>query len=63
MAARASARFADTLPAFNPSGNLAREKARVCALTFTWSEGDGHPTDAGYRAIASAVWVASGYTH
>jgi len=63
VAAAARARFADTFPAFNPQGSLAREKARICALTFTCSEGDGHPTDAGYRAIAAAVIAASGYTH
>ena len=64
VAARANARFADTFPAFNPQGNLVREKARICALTFACSpkyRGDPHPTDAGYRAIAAAVWAASGY--
>jgi lysophospholipase L1-like esterase len=54
-------RFADVFPIFNPQGSLAREKARVCALTFICSRGDGHPTDAGYRAIAAVVWTASGY--
>jgi hypothetical protein len=59
----AKARFADTFSAFNPHGSLAREKAGICALTFVCSEGDGHPTDAGYRVIAAAVLMASGYTH
>jgi hypothetical protein len=54
-------RFANPFPAFNPQGNPARERARICALTFICSEGDAHPTDAGYRAIAAAVWDASGY--
>jgi lysophospholipase L1-like esterase len=58
----AKVRFADTFPVFNPQGNLTREKARICALTFTCSQDDPHPTDAGYRAIAAAVWAASGYT-
>jgi lysophospholipase L1-like esterase len=58
------AHFADTFPVFNPQGNLAREKARICALTFACSAGgDPHPTDAGYRAIAAAVFAASGYAH
>jgi lysophospholipase L1-like esterase len=57
----AKGRFADVFPTFNPHGSLAREKARVCALTFICSRGDGHPTDAGYRAIATVVWAASGY--
>ena len=62
VAKTAHAGFADTFPVFNPQGNLAREKARVCALTFACSKfkGDPHPT-AGYRAIAAAVWAASGY--
>ena len=62
-AAGARAFFADPFPLFNPQGNLAREKARICAYTFTCSRGDGHPTDAGYRAIAAAVLRASGYKH
>jgi len=60
----AKARFAATFPVFNPQGNLAREKARICALTFACSAGgDPHPTDAGYRAIAAAIFAASGYAH
>jgi lysophospholipase L1-like esterase len=59
----ANVRFADTFPVFNPQGNLAREKARICALTFACSAGDPHPNDAGYRAIAAAVFAASGYAH
>lgn len=57
----AKVRFADTLPVFNPQGNLAREKARLCALTFACSADDPHPTNAGYRAIAAALFAASGY--
>jgi lysophospholipase L1-like esterase len=60
-AASADARFAATFPAFNPRGNVARERARICSLTFSCSRDDPHPTDAGYRAIAAAVWKASGY--
>ena len=60
-AAAGKARFARTLPVFNPQGNIAREKARVCTLTFICSKDDVHPTNAGYRAIAAAVWAASGY--
>jgi len=64
VAVEAKVRFADTFPSFNPQGNLVREKARICALTFACSRkyrGDPHPTDAGYRSIAAAVWAASGY--
>jgi lysophospholipase L1-like esterase len=60
-AAAGKARFAKVFPVFNPQGSIAREKARVCTLTFICSKGDVHPTDAGYRAIAAAVWAASGY--
>jgi hypothetical protein len=51
------------LPAFNPSGSVTKEKARICALTFICSQSDGHPTDDGYRAMAAAVLAASGITH
>ena len=61
VAARARARFADTLPIFNPQGSVAREKARICSLTFVCAQRDDHPTDAGYRAIAKAVLAAGGY--
>jgi hypothetical protein len=40
LAARAAASqayFADTFPIFNPQGDPAREKARICALTFICS--------------------------
>ena len=57
------AHFADPFPLFNPQGSLAREKACLCTYTFICSRRDGHPTDAGYRAIAAAVFKASGYPH
>jgi lysophospholipase L1-like esterase len=60
-AASAKARFADIFPMFNPQSNVRRERARVCAFTYICSRDDPHPTDAGYRAIAGAVWTASGY--
>ena len=60
-AASADVRFAATFPAFNPQGSVARERARICSLTFICSRDDPHPTDAGYRAIAAAVWKASRY--
>jgi lysophospholipase L1-like esterase len=55
------ARFADPFPAFNPQGDPAAETAAICALTLLCSQGDGHPSDAGYRALARIVWAASGY--
>jgi lysophospholipase L1-like esterase len=58
---RANARFADIFPLFNPQGNAGRERARVCSFVFICKRDDPHPTDAGYRAIADAVWKASGY--
>jgi len=57
----AGARFAELFPLINPQGNVAREKARVCSLLFICKRDDPHPTDAGYRVIADAVWKASGY--
>jgi len=62
VGAGAGGRFADLFPLFDPPGSLARRKARICTLTFLCSRGDGHPTDAGYRAIAGTVFRASGYS-
>jgi lysophospholipase L1-like esterase len=62
VAAKQGARFADPFPLFNPQGNLARKRARICAYTFICTRGDGHPTDSGYRALATAVIKASRYT-
>jgi lysophospholipase L1-like esterase len=61
VAAAGKARVAKMYPVFSPVGNPARAKARICALTFICSKGDVHPTDAGYRAMANAFLVASGY--
>jgi len=61
VVARARGRFADVFPVFNPVGSVAHEKARLCAYTFLCSGNDGHPTNAGYRAVATVVWKASGY--
>ena len=60
-AATVRARFADPFPSFNPQGNAAIETAAICTLTLLCSEGDGHPSDTGYRALAGIVWHASGY--
>ena len=58
-AAGSHAKIARMLPVLNPRGSLQAERARLCTLTFICSEGDPHPTDAGYRAIADAVMRAS----
>ena len=59
-AADARARFADLVPAFNPAGDVAR-RAAICSLTLYCADGDGHPSDAGYHAIAEVVFAASDY--
>ena len=59
----AKARVVDLYSVVSPQGNVTRQKARICAYTFICSRGDPHPTDAGYRAIAGAVWAASGTRH
>jgi hypothetical protein len=61
VVAAQGARFADALPVFNPQGDLAAETAAICTLTLLCSEGDSHPSDAGYRAIADIVFDAAGY--
>jgi lysophospholipase L1-like esterase len=60
-AAAHRARFADPFPAFNPQGDPAAETAALCRLTLLCTEGDSHPSDAGYRTIADEVFAASGY--
>jgi hypothetical protein len=53
-------RFVDLTAVFNPNPPEARVPA-LCALTLTCSMGDSHPSDAGYEAIANAIFEASGY--
>jgi len=60
-AAASRARVANVFAAFNRPANLVAQKARLCAITFFCSQGDPHPTDAGYRAMADAFMTASGY--
>jgi len=60
VAVQQRARFADMVPVFNPPGEAARMTA-ICTLTLLCAEGDGHPSDAGYRAIAEVVFGVSGY--
>jgi lysophospholipase L1-like esterase len=60
VAAASQAHVANMLKTFNGSGNARAQRARLCALTFS-CKGDPHPTDAGYRAMANAFLVASGY--
>ncbi len=54
--------FADPFPVFNPQGDQSVETAAICELTLICTQGDTHPSDAGYRAIAGVVWTASGYS-
>jgi lysophospholipase L1-like esterase len=55
MAAAAAghrARFADPMPIFNPEGDTG---AVLCTLTLLCRDGDLHPSDAGYRALADLL--------
>jgi lysophospholipase L1-like esterase len=54
------AHFADLAPVLNPTGEAARVTA-ICTLTLLCLEGDSHPSDAGYRAIAGVLFETSGY--
>lgn len=60
VAAASRARVANMFAAFNP-GSVRAQEARLCALTFFCSQGDPHPTDAGYRVMADVHMAASGY--
>ena len=61
VAAASRARVANMFAAFNGAGTVRAQQARLCKLTFICSKGDPHPTDAGYRAMADAFILASGY--
>ncbi len=58
VARAARARFADPFPVFNPQGDVAAETAAICTLTLVCTRQDGHPSDAGYQALADLVWDA-----
>ena len=55
------ARFADVFPVFNPQGDPVAETAAICALTLLCTQGDSHPSDTGYQAIAEALFDVSDY--
>ncbi len=61
VTARNAVRFADVFPMFNPQGDEAAETAAICTLLLICTEGDVHPSDAGYRVLGDAVFDASGY--
>lgn len=61
VAARNGVRFADVFPIFNPQGDEAAEIAAICTLLLICTDGDSHPSDAGYRVLGEAVFDASGY--
>jgi lysophospholipase L1-like esterase len=62
VAASYGARFADPFPTFNPQGDPDEETRAICTLTLLCTDGDSHPSDAGYRALADVVYAASGYS-
>jgi lysophospholipase L1-like esterase len=55
------ARYVELFPIFNPQGDIDAETAAICTLTLLCTDGDIHPSDAGYRVIADEVWDASEY--
>ena len=61
IAAANLAWFADPFPVFNPQGNLEAETQAICTLLLLCTEGDSHPSDAGYQALADIVFDASRY--
>jgi hypothetical protein len=60
-AADERARFADPMPVFDPQGDPAVETAALCRFTGLCTDGDGHPSDSGYAALADIVRDAPGY--
>jgi lysophospholipase L1-like esterase len=61
VVARHGGRFADVFPVFNPQGDEAAEIAAICTFLLICTEGDSHPSDAGYGVLGEAVFDASGY--
>jgi lysophospholipase L1-like esterase len=61
VAARNRVRFADPFPIFNPQGDPNAEIRAFCSLSLLCSQNDGHPSDAGYQALARLVFDASQY--
>jgi lysophospholipase L1-like esterase len=62
VAAANRARFANPFPLFNPQGDAAAEIAALCTLTLLCTQGDSHPSDAGYRALAGLIFDGSQYS-
>jgi hypothetical protein len=54
-------RFADPFAVFNPQGDPAAELTAICTLTLLCSEGDDHPSDAGYSTLAGIVFESTSY--
>jgi lysophospholipase L1-like esterase len=54
--------FANPFPIFNPQGNPAAEVQAICTLTLLCAQNDGHPSDAGYRALADLIFDVSEYS-
>ena len=52
VAHTARAEFANPFPVFNPPGDTG---AALCPLTGLCTNGDVHPSDAGYRALANVI--------
>jgi lysophospholipase L1-like esterase len=61
VAAGQQAWFADPFLVFNPQGNIDAETQAICTLTLLCTQGDSHPSDAGYQALSDILFTASGY--
>jgi lysophospholipase L1-like esterase len=61
VAAAERVRFADPFALFNPQDDPAAELTAICTLTLLCSEGDDHPSDAGYSTLAGIVFESAGY--
>ena len=60
-AAGKRARFADPFLVFNPQGDVNAETRAICSLTLLCTNGDSHPSDVGYQALADVVFNVSDY--
>jgi len=54
-------RFADPFPVFNPQDDVSAEVQAICTQTLLCADGDSHPSDTGYRTLATLIFDASQY--
>jgi lysophospholipase L1-like esterase len=63
IAATAATYRAKVADAYTPFNVTAPQPQTLCTLSLICSQGDIHPSDAGYAVIAGQFWASSGYAN